>query len=127
MLFLDLLPDLSTQIFFLICVLGLFHGLLVLPVLLALVGPPSRHPVVPTNPQSFGKAKSSLHRKNDDEGDDRDIDGARQQDRQNVAPDATSDANDEITPLRDGEGEEEKGKGEEEDGLMQDRRGSSIS
>ena len=30
------------KIFFLICVFGLFHGLLVLPVLLATLGPPAR-------------------------------------------------------------------------------------
>ena len=32
------------KIFFLICVFGLFHGLLVLPVLLATLGPPARGP-----------------------------------------------------------------------------------
>ena len=113
------LPDLSTQIFFLICVLGLFHGLLVLPVLLSLVGPPSRQPAIPTEKAT---TKSSLHQK---VGDDQDIDRAHlQQDVQNVDPEITSDAINEITPLRAGGG----GGCEEEEGLMGEaRRGSSIS
>ena len=39
------------KIFFLICILGLFHGLLVLPVLLSLVGPLPNSKQV--QPQSF--------------------------------------------------------------------------
>ena len=113
MFFFEISADLSAQIFFLICVLGLFHGLLVLPVLLALFGPPSRL-VGPSSRQqaapklNFGKAaaKSSLHQENDEEGD-REVDRAHlQQDIQNVETEVTSD---EISPLRDGDGEAEQG------------------
>merc|ERR1712130_672025 len=77
------------KIFFLICVLGLFHGLLLLPVLLALVGPPSRQPT----------ADSQNSREDGDEGG---RDKAHlQKDIQNVEPDVTSDEIDEITPLKD--------------------------
>ena len=138
-LLLDIFADLFAQIFFLICVLGLFHGLLVLPVLLALFGPPSRQPAIPTDPQSIGKAtaRSSLHRDND-EGD-RDIDRAYlQQDLHNV--DITRDAINESTSLHDGGGEVEQGmeveleveRGggggeEEEEGFLIRGRGSSVS
>ena len=117
--------------------LGLFHGLLVLPVLLALFGPPSRQPAIPTDPQSIGKAtvRSSLHRDND-EGD-RDIDRAYlQQDLHNVDYGITRDAINESTSLHDGGGEVEQGMeveleverggGEEEEDLMRGR-GSSVS
>ena len=69
--------------------LGLFHGLLLLPVLLALVGPPSRQPIADS--QNFEKSPS--HRGDGDEGGRDDI--------QNVEPDVTSDEIDEITPLKD--------------------------
>ena len=113
MFFFDISADLFAQIFFLICVLGLFHGLLVLPVLLALFGPPSRlvgpFPRQQAAPKlNFGKAaaKSSLHQENDKEGD-REVDRADlQQDIQNVETEVTSD---EISPLRDGDGEAEQG------------------
>ena len=124
------------QIFFLICVLGLFHGLLVLPVLLALFGPPSRQPAIPTDPQSIGRAataRSSLNRDNH-QGDRAHL----QQDLQNV--DVTRDAINEITSLRDGGGEVEQGmeveleveRGggggeEEEEGFLIRGRGSSVS
>ena len=113
MFFFEISADLSAQIFFLICVLGLFHGLLVLPVLLALFGPPSRL-VGPSSSQqaapkqNFGKAaaKSSLHQENYEEGD-REVDRADlQQDIQNVETEVTSD---EISPLREEDGEAEQG------------------
>ena len=106
MFFFEISADLSAQIFFLICVLGLFHGLLVLPVLLALFGPPPRQQAAPK--LNFGKAaaKSSLHQENYEEGD-REVDRADlQQDIQNVETEVISD---EISPLREGDGEAEQG------------------
>ena len=119
--------------------LGLFHGLLVLPVLLALFGPPSRQPAVSTGPQNIGKAataRASLHRDDDEGGQD--IDRAHlQQEIQNVH---TSEAIAEITPLKGGGGEVEQGveveleveRGggggdEEEEGFLIRGRGSSVS
>ena len=106
--------------------LGLFHGLLVLPVLLAIFGPPSRQQSVQENRQKFGKtSRSPLSR---DIASKQDL----QQDIHKVNPDATSD---DITPLKGGSGEGEEGElglegegeGEEEqEGLLLDR-GSSIS
>ena len=117
--------------------LGLFHGLLVLPVLLALFGPPSRQPAVSTGPQNIDKAtaRASLHRDDDEGGQD--INRAHlQQEIQNVH---TSEAIAEITPLKDGGGEVEQevdevelevergGGGEKEEGFLMRGRGSSIS
>ena len=119
--------------------LGLFHGLLVLPVLLALFGPPSRQPAVPTGPQNIGRAataRASLHRDDDEGGQD--IDRVHlQQDIKNID---TREAIDEITPLKDGGGEAEQeveveleverggGGGEEEEkGFLMRGRASSVS
>ena len=45
------------KIFFLICVFGLFHGLLVLPVLLATLGPPARGQVGQEQGQEMQETK----------------------------------------------------------------------
>ena len=114
--------------------LGLFHGLLVLPVLLAIFGPPSRQQSVQEVRQKFGKTSRSPLRRDIGKGD-REVDRGKQdlqQDIHEVDPDATSD---DITPLKGGSGEGEEGElgleveggGEEEQkGLLLDR-GSSTS
>ena len=108
-----------------------------LPVLLAIFGPPSRQQSVQEDRQKFGKTSRSPLRRDIGKGD-REVGRGKQdlqQDIHKVDPDATSDASDDITPLKGGSGEGEEGElglqgeggGEEEqEGLLLDR-GSSIS
>ena len=54
------------KIFLLICVFGLFHGLVVLPVLLSSLGPASRH----SGEQGQGEGQEMKERKGEDTGED---------------------------------------------------------